>query len=240
MRRGAFHDDERRPLGTLMRHLNRALRMQLRLTETGETAATFGARLARSQIASAVVDRLGRVVVSNGAFEVLLRDKAAPVTLRNGVFSPRCVSKAAVHTNLLGLARDPTARRNEPLPTLALPRTSGAPLILELMPLPPALIEPFDLGPLETASTALFIVDPDATVHPPLDLLRQAFRLSPDEAGLAAEMACGLSADEAGRRLGLDRPRAATLAQTLMRKTAARSEAALIAALARLATGAGR
>jgi DNA-binding CsgD family transcriptional regulator len=221
---GPFDQDERVALAELSQHLTETATLSKAVGRAALAGISNGLDLVPH--AALAFDRQGFVLQTNTAAERLF-DEEVRVANRRLV-----VRDDAARAALDGvIARLNLAPHNAAIvtPPIVVRRRTKRPLIMRLMPVDGVARDPF-LG----ARALLVFTDMSQQVRPPLDLLAQAFGLSPSEARLAAIMATGISTEHAAEELGISRATARNQLKAIFAKTATHRQGELIALLQRM------
>jgi DNA-binding CsgD family transcriptional regulator len=204
-----FESPDLRRLESIAEHLRRALRIQERL----DGAAGRASALDRLTLGVLSVAADGRIHYANPSAEEILTEGSA-LRVQAGVLS---ATRPVESRSLQKLLHDGAG-------TMSLPRRQRPPLIVVVMPATAGC-----LLPGETRSARfVFISDPATRTLPLLDHLQGLFGLTPMQARLAREIACGDGIDAAAARLGMARGTARTHLAAVFAKTHTRRQAELV------------
>jgi DNA-binding CsgD family transcriptional regulator len=223
-----FSGDSLRFMRLLAPHLDRAVRLQTRLSSSD----------LRADMVSGALDRLthGVVFVNRAGFPVWLNRRAQEIVNHSNALqlssaglaghrpsdtrSLRELIKGAVHAGMQGLL---AISRNDHL----------RPLLLMASPLKP-------IGSLDASNQfacgVLFITDPDRADKPTVDSLRRAFDLTYREAQMAIAVAHGHGLQAAADTMGVALTTARSQLQQAFVKTGTRHQAELAALVHRTLT----
>ncbi len=221
---GFDHDDIKR-CRLLLPHLQRALRMQHRLSELEvERDAAFDA-LDHLPWGVMVVDNQGRRVIANRrAEEILVAGDG--LTVRGDALQAVLADESARLGRLLSHAVNPTA--DQPPAhggALSITRPSGAhPLNVMVVPL---RTKPQGLRDRAPAA-AVFVSDPDVRLESSEQHLRGLYALTVVEARLAAWLSQGKSVSEAAEAMGITVNTARAYLKRVYDKTGVRRQAELV------------
>jgi len=224
IKEGPFGDDDKIALAPLSQTLTEAATLATAVGRVALSAAT-GA-LETIGLPAIAIGHSGRVLETNAAADAMFdgdiclrrwrlffSDKRAAAAL------DLALSRLAVTSDLAGLACEPIVVRREP----------RRPVVLKLLPVPPAAKIPF-LG----ARAILTLTALDRDRAPQIDLLRQAFGLTPAEARLAQVIAGGTSPEAAAAQLGVSVETARNQLKSVFAKTGTHRQAELVALLLKL------
>jgi DNA-binding CsgD family transcriptional regulator len=226
-----FSEPELARLLRLGPHVERSLRLSIRLMDSELINEGFGAALARIGIGTFVLDSLGRVVFSNPHAQALLGDGIEIVDDRL-VISPstdRDDAEAVLRRMLTQDAREDGAG---PKPILIHRRRSSRPLALYIMPITAAaaLANQF----LTQARVIILVIDPDTDAPPDPALVRDLLGLTLGEARIAALVGSGLPPQEAADKLGVSVETARTVLKRVFQKVGVSRQSELAALMTRL------
>jgi DNA-binding CsgD family transcriptional regulator len=173
-----------------------------------------------------LLDRKGRVLRTNTKAEALMREV---LTVRDGFLKVDAGETDAALQELIrsGLAR-PAGLSAEPKDMFAIIRPTGAPLLIQLAPLPISTGDQF-----RRARYVLTIVDPDACLPPVASDLRKIFGLTSSEAAIATELCLGRDLDEIAAMRQVTTGTLRGQLKTILFKTGTRRQSELVALLLR-------
>jgi DNA-binding CsgD family transcriptional regulator len=112
---------------------------------------------------------------------------------------------------------------------IVLKRKQGSPLVIRVVPVPPAARNPF-LG----AHALLIFTDLRKQSRPQIEVLKKTFHMSMAEARLASVIAAGISPQNAAEELGIARETARSQLKSVFAKTSTHRQGELIALLRKL------
>ena len=229
-RKPQFSDDELEVLRRISRHIEKSLRLSVRLLNADVTNLSLGEALARIGIGVFVLDSLGCVIFSNPAAQRLLGDMLHLVEGRlriGGVSTGAGLDEAIAHT-IRGQPPDLMADRK---PILVESAVSNRRLALYVLPVfQPLLAEQFLT---HTRAIALVI---EQKLDEPADpaIVRDLFGVTLGEARIAAMVGAGLPPKEAAERLGIAEGTARTVLKRVFAKVGVSRQSELSALLAKL------
>lgn len=220
-RAGDFTETEARILERVVPHITRAMRVRLRI-DRGDTRLN-AALAAFDQIAAGlvIVDRAMRPVALNRRAEQVVAERDGLAISRHAV-EP---TDGAIAATLRELVRRAAAddRRTPETRALLLRRSSGR---------PPWLVTARRLGssdaPAVAGLVALLLEDP---LREPADiapLLMSLFRLTPQQAALAAALSRGATLSDAAKAIGIAVGTARNYLKIVFNKTHTRRQAELV------------
>ncbi|HEV7265101.1 MAG TPA: helix-turn-helix transcriptional regulator [Falsiroseomonas sp.] len=223
-RRGQFGSGEAQVLASLAPHLRRALELQRRLSGLEVRQGGAAAALDRLGQAALLVTADARVLLANRAAEAILVEGSGLLLARGRLAACR----PADTTRLQRLVADAaTAAAGGPV---ALPRgEERTPLAAFIVPLPrPAGLAWLSSGELPAA--VIFVRDPESTSSPTARQLTDLFGLTPAQAALAFEVACGGDGGlpAAARRLRIAHATARAHLAAVFAKTGAHNQVELV------------
>ncbi|WOH47319.1 helix-turn-helix transcriptional regulator [Bradyrhizobium sp. sBnM-33] len=230
-RKSEFSDDELGLLVIIGRHIEKSLRLSIRLLDAELTRLGLGEALARIGIGVFSLDSLGRVVFSNPAGRRLIGDELHLVQdrLRIGSGSTReAIDEAITHT-LRGYRHDLVA---EPKPLLVHSLNSNRRLVIYLLPIGTrtSLAEEF----LTNTRAIVLVIEQKLDEPPDPTLVRDVLGLTLGEARIAALVGSGLPPREAAERLGIAEDTARNLLKRVFSKVGVSRQSELVGLLAKL------
>jgi DNA-binding CsgD family transcriptional regulator len=172
------------------------------------------------------VDRMGVVLEANAGAEALFDDQIRVKERR--LYVGDAIARRTLETlfDRLRVTSDGTPLPCQPV---VVRRRDKSPVILRVLPVPPAARTPF-LG--ARALFTLTAVEPRP--GPPAVLLAGAFALTPAESRLASIIASGLNPELAAEQLNISRSTARNQLKAIFAKTATRRQSELVALLSRV------
>jgi DNA-binding CsgD family transcriptional regulator len=229
------HHNVRR-MQRLVPHLSRALEGTLRLGHVANAARQLSSVLQLMPNPALLINARGRIVLANGAAEILLRTGDGLSIDHDGdlQFTAAFPAESVALTRMLAQALAVAAGIGDSLgEPLRLTRPSGAPPLLVLpVPLPPLAFELWNL--LEPARVLLLIIDPAAQWHGRASTIQAAFGLTLAESRVAVLIASGLTGPQAADALGISITTVKTHLKRCFDKIGIHSQVALARLLATL------
>lgn len=222
--RGAFRAGEVREFSVLARHLQRALRLSLRMDTLRQGQALSARMLDGLSQALLAVDGRCRLLHANAQAEAWLRQRHG-LLLRDGVVCAADAADAQVLGALVAACAQHPAR---------LPPAGLAPVALRsAAPRPPLLLQAMPLRPAATPwapprSAVLLCLSEPAPVPAMADALAQRYALTPAELRLARALADGAGLRAAAERAGMAYETARWYIKILFDKTGTRRQAELV------------
>lgn len=205
-------------------HLQRAVRISLRLANAEVLAAGAAAALDRLPHGVALLDSSGRACFLNHMAEVILAERDG-LGVRNGALTGAKTGDTATLTAAIRRSINPGHGA-----ALQLPRPSGKRSLSVLIA--PVSIEASWLC-LAPPASLVVITDPLRGGVPPRDRLMQAYRLTPTEASLTMLLLEGHDISETAVRLRITRETARTHLRRILAKTGAHRQSDLMRLLIR-------
>ncbi|MDA9431147.1 helix-turn-helix transcriptional regulator [Bradyrhizobium sp. CCBAU 51627] len=226
-----YSDDELETLGRIGRHIEKSLRLSIRLLDAELAKVGLGEALARIGIGVFGLDSLGRVVFSNPVGERLAGDQLQLVheRLRIGTGDTReTIDQAIART----LRREPRELLDEPRPIFV--HSSGAERRLVVYLLPVALRT--SLAEQFLTHTRAIVLAIEQKLDEPADpaVVRDVLGLTLGEARIAAMVGSGLPPKEAADRLGIAEETARTVLKRVFLKVGVSRQSELATLLAKL------
>jgi DNA-binding CsgD family transcriptional regulator/PAS domain-containing protein len=196
----AYSDAELELIGRLGAHVEKSLRLSIRLMDAELVNMELGAALARIGIGVFVLDSLGRVVFSNPAAMALLGDGLDVVDerLRLRPSPDRADAEAMIRQVIDGRSERWGAA---PKPLLVERRRSKRPLALYILPIAVPAAAANQL--LTHARAIVLVIDPEAGGPPEPSLIRDVLGLTLGEARIAALVGTGMPPRDAATQLGI-------------------------------------
>jgi DNA-binding CsgD family transcriptional regulator len=223
-RQGLPSEADRALLDRTQPHLQRIMRFAYKATQGNRQSAM--ASLAATRQAAVCLDRRGRMLQMTPAAEAIM---GHGVSVRGGRLVLDDVRAGYALDDLIKTALDPAKPYSATARMVSAQRAGSRPLMAEVIPSRDALGDPLGfLGAL------VLLHDLDLIRMSEVDMLRQAFSLSPREAQVAAMIGAGVDADRIAKRLELRRSSVNQIIKSAMAKIGASSRAELVALLARL------
>jgi DNA-binding CsgD family transcriptional regulator len=224
-----FSGDNLRWMRLLAPHLDRALRLQLRLNLAD----------IRAGMASGALDCLahGVVLVDTSGLPIWLNKRAEEIVKRSDALrlsSSGLVGRRPSDTrSLRELIKEAVLAETQGL--LAINREDGmSPLLLTAIPLKPT--DTMDAASNQSAGGVVFISDPERTDSPNVESLRRAFNLTYRESQVAMAIADGHGLQAAADTMGVALTTARSQLQQAFSKTGTRHQAELAALVHRTLT----
>ncbi len=212
----------------LVRHIENALRLSLRLVEVETERNAFADALSSFACGAALLDGAGRMVFQNAVAAGLMGGQTGLIASRLGLDAPaNSAESEVVQTRAPARFRD----LSEPLKPSIVAGADGGEVALYFLP-----AKPVDFA-AELASDVRFIVLMiPISDRQPVDpsLLRDLFGLTPAEARLAAMVASGRSPGGAAEDLGIAVDTARTVLKRVFTKTGVTRQAELAALVSRI------
>jgi DNA-binding CsgD family transcriptional regulator len=195
-RQRPFGEEELRALRALAPHLNRALRVTLRLREMEARASALAGMSDRALSAIILTDAFGRVAESNGLARSILAENDG-LAIRDGVLraarSDDCARLARLVHEAAGAGVMPMSG------VMQVSRPSARrPLALVVSPTRNAA-SPFD----RSHAVSIAFADPERAPEPDAELFRRLYGFTAREAAVAALLVQGRSPTEAADELAM-------------------------------------
>ena len=226
-----FSDAELGVMGRIGQHIEKALRLSIRLLDAELAKLGLGDALARIGIGVFALDSLGRVVFSNPAGQLLLGDQLQLVNeqLRIGSGSTREAIEQAIARTLSG---DSRRLIDEQKPFLIHSNRADRRLVVYLLPVGARthLAEQF----LTHTRAIVLVIEqkPDEPADPAV--VRDVLGLTLGEARVAALVGSGVPPREAAEKLGIAEETARTVLKRVFSKVGVSRQSELVAVLAKL------
>jgi DNA-binding CsgD family transcriptional regulator/PAS domain-containing protein len=224
-----FSDEELEALRLISRHVEKSLRLSVKLINSELMNVGLGEALARIGIGVFALDSRGHVIFSNPAGERLLGNSIRVIQGRLRIDDTSLTEKLekTISQTLVGM----TADQNDPKPIVV--EIAGAERRLAIYVLPifqPVLAEQF------LAHTRAIVLVIEQKLDEPADptVVRDLLGLTLGEARIAAMIGAGLSPKEAAGKLGIKEDTARTVLKKVFSKTGVSRQSELVALLAKL------
>jgi DNA-binding CsgD family transcriptional regulator len=226
-----FSSNNLRSIRVLTPHLDRALRLQMRLNVADLRADMVSGALDCLTLGVILVDRSGLPLWHNRRSREII-ERSSALRLSSAGLTGRSSSDTHSLRELIKRALSAGTQG-----TLAIDRgVDLRPLLLIALPLKPVgTADLLDTGQ-STACGVVFLSDPDRHDDPTIESLQQAFGLTRREAATATAIARGHGLKEAAKAMGVAPTTARTQLQQAFAKTGTNHQAELAALLHRMLT----
>ena len=229
--RPPFSDAELAILARLGLHVEKSLRLSIRLLDAELVKIGLSEALSRLSIGVFALDSLGRVVFSNPAGERLLGDGLALVNdrLLVGAAPERAALEAAIEQMIRAAPEDVAT---EPKPILIHRQKAERPLAVYVLPI---TLSSHPAAQFLTHARAIVLaIDPEASGPADPALVRDVLGLTLGEARMAALVGSGLSPRDSAEKLGITEETARTVLKRVFSKTGVSRQSELVALLTKL------
>ena len=229
--RGEYTEAELAVVAEIGLHVEKALRLGIRLMDAELVSAGLGSALTRIGIGVFALDSRGRVVFSNPAAQALVGDVL-------DVVDHRLVARSSavadlVHAEIARVIGSCNKRPCATPPPIVVDRPeTGRPLALYLMPIPRAE-GPADVF-LAHARAIVLVINPEIEGPPDPSLVRDLLGLTLGEARVAALIGSGLPPKEAAEQLGVSVETARTVLKRVFEKVGVSRQSELAALMTKL------
>lgn len=229
-RKGPHSDEELAIATRLGHHVEKSLRLSIRLLDAELTTVGLGEALARLGVGVFALNSLKRVVFRNPAGERLLGDGLAIVNDRLLVASAEQQELDAAINRMIG--GDPSDIARDPKPILVRRQRSERPLAAYVLP----LSAPHDASRQFLTHTRAIVlaIDPEADAPADPAVVRDVLGLTLGEARVAALVGSGLPPREAAEKLGIAEETARTTLKRVFSKVGVSRQSELTALLTKL------
>lgn len=227
--RPAYTDDELKVVSQFGTHVEKALRLSVRLMDAESINQGLGAALARLGIGVFALDSIGRVVFSNPAGQRLLGDGL-------DVVDGRLISRKAIDSQRMETAikkaidHEVGGEASRPAAILIERRQSMHPLAIYMLPILVAPSETF----LARARAVVLVVNPDIGEPPDPTLVRDLLGLTLSEAKLASLVGLGVGPRKAAAKLAVSEATARTVLKRVFAKVGVSRQSELAVLMSRL------
>jgi DNA-binding CsgD family transcriptional regulator/PAS domain-containing protein len=229
--RPEYSDLELETIGKFGRHVEKSLRLSIRLLDAELIKVGLGNALARIGMGVFTLDSLGRVVFANPAGEHLMGDGIT--VLNDRLYVGDSTEGAALESAIKGIISSaPSDIGYDSRPILVRRQKVDRPLAVYVLPVAASgkLTEEF----LTQARAIVLIIDPQTDEPADPTLVRDVLGLTLAEARVAALIGAGLPPREAAKRLGIAEETARTALKRVFSKVGVSRQSELAALLAKL------
>jgi len=229
--RPAFSDIELGMIGRIGQHVEKSLRLSIRLLDAELGNVGLGEALARLGIGVFALDSLKRVVFANPAAERTLGDGLA-------VANDRLLVSASAERGSLEEAIEQMIRAapeeiaREPKPILIKRQRSERPLAVYVLPVMPSMQPAAQF--LTHIRAIVLVIDPASNEPADPAVVRDVLGLTLGEARVAALVGSGLPPREAAQKLGITEETARTALKRVFSKVGVSRQSELTALLTKL------
>lgn len=226
-----YSDDELELLNRIGRHIERSLRLSIRLLDAEFAQLGLGEALARIGVGVFALDSLGRVVFSNPAGQRLVGDQLQLVhnRLRIGSGATREAIDEAIAQLISGDLRHLIG---DPKPILVHSAESDRRLVVYLLPLA-TRTSPAEQFLTHTRAIVL-VIERRLDEPPDPAIVRDVLGITPGEARIAALVGSGLPPKDTAERLGIAEDTARNLLKRVFAKVGVSRQSELAALLTKL------
>lgn len=220
-----FDQRDRDLIYALVPHLERALRLHVRMNIVESERDLYAGAVESLSLATIILDENGRLLSCNNMAKNLV-SREPEVKIEDGYL---ILGDQATTKKLQSLINRILERRD-----------SDEPAVVEAMRVPRdgdfadlgVIVRPVPSGEwsegLSVPTVAIFISDPEYGAEAPVNIIIQLFGFTPTEAQLSLLLADGLSLDEASEALGMSRNTARTHLRSIFSKTGVSRQTLLV------------
>jgi DNA-binding CsgD family transcriptional regulator/PAS domain-containing protein len=228
-KRPSFSDAELTVVARLGRHVERSLRLSIRLFDAELSKLGLGEALTRVGIGVFVLDSSGRVTFVNPAGKRLLGNGLALV--KDRLLVRDALERSALEA-MIQQASHPASATNDQRPILIHRPEDKRPLVVYVLPTGPSSHPATQF--LAHACAIVLAIDPEAGEPADPALVRDVLNLTLGEARMAALVGSGLAPQEAAERLGITQDTARSVLKHVFSKTGVSRQSELVALLSRM------
>lgn len=225
-----FSDQELEDLRRISRHIEKSLRLSVKLLNVEVANLGLGEALSRIGIGVFALDARGRVIFSNPTANRLMGDEVQVVKGRLRFGGSSSVEKLdqAISQSLTGATPD---LLNDPKPFLVQAASSDRRLAIYVLP----VFQP-NLAARFLTHTRAIVLAIEQKLSEPADpaIVRDLLGLTLGEAKIAAMIGAGLSPRDAAEKLGIKEDTARTVLKKVFSKTGVSRQGELVALLTKL------
>jgi DNA-binding CsgD family transcriptional regulator len=225
-----YSDEEVALLDRLGPHIERSLRLSIRLMDAELSKLGLADALSRVGIGVFVLDSIGRVVFSNEAARASLGEGLEMVDDRLVAAQTAQPQHGSVQRQVVDY--DPAVLLEKPRPILIHRRGEQRPLTLYVLPIPAAskAVNAF----LTHARAIVLVIDPKGGDPADPSLIRDVLGVTLGEAKIASLVAAGVAPRDAAEKLGISEETARTVLKRVFAKVGVSRQSELAALLTRL------
>ncbi|MES2257442.1 MAG: helix-turn-helix transcriptional regulator [Pseudomonadota bacterium] len=201
----------------LLPHFKRAVTFHGKLDLAESERRLYSGAMDRLMVATIILDKNGRVLKTNSQADELLAAADGMRLVSNMPHATHAASNRELQ-RLIKQALDNhgNARRTDVVDAISVERNSGKRnLGIVVHSVPPSEWSEGASSP----AAVIYIRDPEHKAQAPVDIVRQLFNFTPAEAGLAVQLANGLSLEDAALELGIRRNTARAHLRAIFSKT---------------------
>ena len=232
--RAEYSEEELKLLEKLAPHVERSLRLSIRLMDAQSIQSGLATALARIGIGVFALDSLGRIVFSNAASEALLGDGLNIVQDRLVLANPSTSADAVVAIRRALDGGAPEALSWDAKPVLVYRQPPKRPLVLHVLPFPPSKQPANEF--LASARAIVLVSDPVVSGIADPTLIRDVLGVTLGEAKIASLVGSGVSPKDAAERLGIAEETARSVLKRVFSKAGVSRQSELAALISRLAS----
>ena len=220
-----FNDTDKALMREIVGHLERAIRLHVRLNKIESERALYAGAVNQLSLATILLDENGAVLSCNRMAEQLL-SREPELQVSNGYLQVGDEATTAELQRLIGAVLEQ--------------QQHGGPAVIEAMRIQrdgdysdlgvavrPVPMNEWSEG-RSVPTVAIFISDPDFGAEAPVRVIARLFGFTPTEAQLSLLLAEGLSLDEASQALGISRNTARTHLRSIFNKTGVSRQTLLV------------
>ena len=220
-----FTDDDKALMQDIVEHLERAIRIHVRMNKIESERALYAGAVDQLSLATILLDEKGAVLSCNRMAEQLLA-REPELQVANGYLQVGDEATTAELQRLIGLVLAQQQHGGPAVIEAMRIRRDGdyADLGVAVRPVP---MNEWSEG-RSVPTVAIFISDPDFGAEAPVQVITRLFGFTPTEAQLSLLLAEGLSLDEASQALGISRNTARTHLRSVFNKTGVSRQTLLV------------
>jgi DNA-binding CsgD family transcriptional regulator/PAS domain-containing protein len=222
---GLFMEEDKSLLRTLLPHLETAVRLHTRLQRLERERAVYAGAVEQLSVATIILDDRAGVISCNEPAQRLLSGENGILLRKDKLWLASQTANRELGELVSGVLKASRQGDSAAVEAMRLPRAGGKPdlgLVIRGVPLPATA------QARAIPSAAIFINDPEQVSSAPVKMLARLFGFTPAEAGLAIQLANGLTLDEASAELGVSRNTARTHLRSLFAKTGVSRQSMLV------------
>ncbi|MFC3106612.1 helix-turn-helix transcriptional regulator [Undibacterium arcticum] len=221
----AFSEKDKAFCRSLLPHLKRAVILHTHLDRSESERKLYAGTVERLMVGTVILDENGKVLQTNLAADELLSTRDG-LRIANNVLE---ATHQRDNRELQRLIKAALSGHTKPdlsvVDAMSVTRPSGKSnlgVVVRSVPM-----SEWSEGK-HRAAAAVFVRDPESQAQAPQEVVRQMFSLTPAEAGLAIQLANGLSLDEAAEALNITRNTARAHLRSIFGKTGVTRQTELV------------
>ncbi len=211
----SFDAADRTLCRALLPHIQRAVRLHVRLHKIESERAVYAGAVDQMKVAAIILDETGRVISVNQRARALLEHKDGVILRDDTLALATRQQSRELQERIQRVVAHQQAGGAAVVEVMRVPRSGGREFGLVIRPVPANQWAEAEAVP----AVAIFLSDPQESAEAPVQVIKQLFGFTPAEAALALLMANGLTLDEAALDMGVSRNTVRTHLRAVFAKT---------------------